>query len=54
MTLSIVRVQACTDNYIWLLHDVQSGKIAAVDQGHQGQEGSAPWNASSRAIFKAR
>jgi hydroxyacylglutathione hydrolase len=33
MGLSIVRVSAYTDNYIWLLHDVQSGKTAVVDPG---------------------
>lgn len=33
MGLSIVRVPAYTDNYIWLLNDVESGKTAVVDPG---------------------
>lgn len=33
MGLSIVRVPAHTDNYIWLLNDVESGKTAVVDPG---------------------
>lgn len=33
MSLSIVRVQAYTDNYIWLLHDEGSGNTAVVDPG---------------------
>jgi len=33
MGLSIVRVPAYSDNYIWLLNDVESGKTAVVDPG---------------------
>ncbi len=33
MGLSIVRLPAYTDNYIWMLHDVESRKTAVVDPG---------------------
>ena len=33
MKLVIDRACAFSDNYIWLLHDLQSGRIAAVDPG---------------------